>query len=104
MKKIVKYCAYCGKELTSEQRHNTYCSQKCANAAKKQNKINAWLSGENNGNRQNGQLSETIRNYLLEKANYQCELCGWNKVNPTLADVFIINQYKERIEQYHKNT
>lgn len=87
MERIIKYCAYCGKELISEQRHNTYCSQECANAAKKQKKINAWLSGENNGNRQNGQLSETIRNYLLEKANYQCELCGWDKVNLTTNKV-----------------
>lgn len=41
MEKIIKYCAYCGKELTSKQRHNTYCSQKCANAAK--NKIKLML-------------------------------------------------------------
>lgn len=79
---MIKYCTCCGKELTNEQRHNMYCSQECANIAKKQKKINAWLSGEETGNCQNGQLSKTIRNYLLEKANYQCELCGWNKVNP----------------------
>ena len=72
MKRIIRYCAYCGKELTSEQRGNIYCSQFCANTAKKKRKIDAWLSGEDNGSRQDGQLSEAIRNYLLEKANYQC--------------------------------
>lgn len=82
MKRIIRYCAYCGKELTSEQRGNIYCSQFCANTAKKKRKIDAWLSGEDNGSRQDGQLSEAIRNYLLEKANYQCELCGWGKINP----------------------
>ena len=82
MQKIIKYCEYCNKELTNEQRHNKYCSQKCASLAKSQKKIEAWLTGEKSGNCKNGQLSATIRNYLLEKVNYQCELCGWNKVNP----------------------
>lgn len=27
-------------------------------------------------------LSKVIRDYLLEKVNYSCELCGWNKINP----------------------
>lgn len=26
----MKYCLYCGKELTVEQRHNIYCSQRCS--------------------------------------------------------------------------
>ena len=26
-------------------------------------------------------LNKTIRRYLLEKHNYQCEICGWGEVN-----------------------
>ena len=87
MERIIKYCAYCGTQLTSEQRHNIYCSQNCANLMRQKKKITAWLSGEDNGNCKNGQLSETIRNYLLNKADYRCELCGWNKVNPVTNKV-----------------
>ena len=83
----MKICKYCGKTLTSEQRHNTYCSQTCANKDKQQQKINAWLSGEDNGMRQGNALSQTIRNYLLEQANYSCEICGWNKINPVTQKV-----------------
>jgi len=45
----MKYCAYCGKELTAEQRHNSYCSSECANNAKTQKKVEAWVNGEFNG-------------------------------------------------------
>lgn len=87
MSKVVKYCAYCGKELTSNQRHNIYCSVECASKAKRQHKINEWLEGNFNGSQENGNLSNFIRNYLLEKANYQCEICGWHEINPTTNKV-----------------
>lgn len=87
MNKVIKYCAYCGKELTSNQRHNTYCSVECASKAKRQHKINEWLKGNFNGSQENGNLSNFIRNYLLEKANYQCEICGWHEINPTTNKV-----------------
>ena len=83
----MKYCAYCGKELTIEQRHNSYCSSECANNAKIQKKVDAWTNGEFNGQQANGSLSTTIRNYLLKKANYRCEKCGWGEINPTTGKV-----------------
>lgn len=78
----MKICARCKKELTTEQRHNTYCSRECANLARKENKIKNWLEGSYNGIIGTNQLSKTIRDYLLEKVNYRCELCGWDKINP----------------------
>lgn len=83
----MKYCAYCGKELTAEQRHNSYCSSECANNAKTQKKVEAWVNGEFNGQQANGSLSTTVRNYLLKKANYHCEKCGWGEINPTTGKV-----------------
>lgn len=44
-------------------------------------KIQKWIDGEWDGN-QKGGLSQTIRNYLLEQANYACEKCGFNKRHP----------------------
>ena len=76
-----RYCKYCGKELSSRQK--TQCSTKCQLSFQSQTKINAWLNGEFKGSKENGQISVTIRNYLLEQANYKCELCGWGEVNPT---------------------
>lgn len=83
----MKKCAYCGKELTTQQRHNTYCSIECFNIAKKDQKIKAWQNGEYNGLEKSNRLSRSIRNYLLEKANYKCELCGWGEINQTTGIV-----------------
>ena len=82
-----KYCLYCKKELTSDQRHNTYCSIKCANEHRKQQKIEDWLNGKTSGTRQGGQISESIRKYLLEKNNYKCQCCGWGEINPVTKKV-----------------
>ena len=35
----MKYCAYCGKELTHKQSYNIYCSNECSNNAKIDKKI-----------------------------------------------------------------
>ena len=78
----MKTCLRCGKPLTAEQRHNKYCSHECSIKYQQEKKINAWLNGEFNGTIANGTLSETIRQYLIERANTSCELCGWNKKNP----------------------
>lgn len=79
----MKICAYCGKELTSSQRNNTYCSNECAIQGKQEKVIQSWKCGEFSGTGERGKLSVTIRNYLLQKANFACEECGWSKVNPT---------------------
>lgn len=79
----MKTCLYCGKILTTEQRHNLYCSQACHTKHQKEQKINEWLNDNSTGAVANGALSKTIRQYLIEKANFSCEICGWNKKNPT---------------------
>lgn len=78
----MKTCLYCGKELTIEQRHNKYCSSSCQMNYQSQEKINNWLEGTFDGLKKGGALSSTIRKYLIEKANNQCQVCGWNKINP----------------------
>jgi 5-methylcytosine-specific restriction endonuclease McrA len=41
------------------------------------------LNGKVSGQISGGTLiSSHIRNYLLEKANYQCSECSWSKINP----------------------
>lgn len=71
------------KSFNLESKKNTYCSVECSSLDKKEDKINKWLNGEYDGVVGNNRLSKTIRNYLLEINNYSCELCGWNKINPT---------------------
>lgn len=80
--RTIKYCKNCGKELTVEQRHNTYCSISCSNIDRGNQKIQQWLNGEIDGVTY-GQISKVIRRYLLQRVGNKCELCGWHEVNPT---------------------
>ena len=78
-----KYCEHCGKELTSKQKNNRFCSYECANASKKDAKIQEWKQGKHNGLNGTSQLAAFVRKYMLEKADYKCSKCGWHEVNPT---------------------
>ena len=73
-------CLNCKKELIHRQLK--YCSNKCQKEYENYQKILQWKKGDFNGIIGQYGLSKTIRNYLLEKANYQCEICGWNQTNP----------------------
>lgn len=83
----MKYCLYCGKELTVEQRHNIYCSQRCSINARTDEKIKEWKEGKFNGLKGDNQISDIIRNYLLRKTDNKCELCGWGEINPVSGKV-----------------
>ena len=41
-----------------------------------------WKNGESSGCGKRYKLSSPIRRYLLNKANYQCSICGFNIPNP----------------------
>ena len=73
----VHYCLNCGKELKNTQ--SKYCSNKCQGEYKKKQIIEAWKNGEYKGNPE--YFSDTIKEYLLEKNNFKCEICGFEGYN-----------------------
>lgn len=72
-------CLNCGKLLIYPQKK--YCSHNCQQQFQKQRYINEWLKGNISALRGKYQLSTIIRQYLLEKANYKCSICGWGEKN-----------------------
>lgn len=75
-----KYCLNCGKELNFS--HKTlFCNNSCHMEYRRKNYIERWKNGEKNGMSGKYGLSKYIRNYLLEKHNYKCEICGWGEEN-----------------------
>lgn len=74
-----KYCLNCGKVLIKGQ--NKYCSNTCQQEHKYNIYIQQWKDGIKTGVVGTG-ISKTIRRYLIEKANYCCQECGWGKINP----------------------
>jgi 5-methylcytosine-specific restriction endonuclease McrA len=50
--------------------------------------VKAWKAGKYHGTRgAQLQLSQTIRNYILDKRGHKCNRCGWKQVNPTTGRV-----------------
>lgn len=74
-------CVVCHKSFKSKK-IRIYCSLKCLGKQKRQKKIDKWMSGEITGLKVGCRIIRSIRMYLLEKANYACKRCGWDKKNP----------------------
>jgi 5-methylcytosine-specific restriction endonuclease McrA len=78
-----RLCLNCNSILRSKTTKSKYCSLKCTAQHQQKLYIDQWLSEQVSGQISGGTLiSAHIRNYLLDKANYQCSECGWSKVNP----------------------
>ena len=75
----IRFCVNCGKKLENHQ--TKYCSKECNTEFKYQEQIKRWKNGEANGCDVTGSVSPYVRRYMLEKANYACEKCGFNKNN-----------------------
>lgn len=77
-------CLLCGqsRELLPSIR-GKYCSNKCQKLFEYNLNISKWLSGDDRGwTGKSVRLKSFVRRYLLEKYNYTCNKCGWNKRHP----------------------
>lgn len=77
----MNYCKNCGKELSGSKRHNVYCDNKCQSAFQEKEYVEKWKRHEINGLTGEYQISRYVKNYLIKKANFCCEQCGWGEVN-----------------------
>ena len=76
----MKQCKVCSNEIKTGA--TTYCSNKCQHTDTQNKKVELWLSNEISGMKKGARIINSVRQYLLEKANHQCELCGWGEINP----------------------
>ena len=78
----VGICENCGKEFILYQSTNgKFCSHKCQQEHRKNEYIKRWKNGEENGLVGKYTMSGFVRNYLLDKHNQKCQICGWGKAN-----------------------
>lgn len=77
--KLDKKCLFCGNIINS--RNKFFCSNLCQLNYQKQQYLNNWKLGLESGLSGEFGISSYIRNYLLNKSNYKCELCGWGEIN-----------------------
>lgn len=75
-----KKCKNCGKPLGNK--HGVYCSDKCRTEYVYNTLVEQWKNGEISGCDKNGSPRNFLRKYMLEKHDYKCERCGFDKNNP----------------------
>ncbi len=82
------FCANCGKLFKKNYKSKKFCSIKCVAENTGKRKMAKIVSDWKNGiiDATKGKTSKTfrpaIRKYLLEKYNYCCYVCGFNKLHP----------------------
>ena len=82
-------CGNCGKD--TKRGAEKYCSVACQHEKQKETYIQAWLRGEKNGARANGEvIASPVKKYVLEKARGHCSICNGSewmaKPMPLLVD------------------
>jgi len=80
-------CLFCGKK--PKRSFNKYCSNKCQFDYIHKEYIEEWKAGRMDGSRGlvTRNISRHIKRYLAERCGDKCELCGWDKKNPTTNSV-----------------
>lgn len=77
-----RYCLNCGKAfLMGKNTKGKFCSNKCQGEYQHKEYIRLWKLGEKDGMSGPNGISRTIRNYLFEKHDNKCQICGWGEEN-----------------------
>lgn len=76
-----KFCLNCGKEFKKTQKAS-FCNNTCYAEYNRKNYIERWKKGEESGVVGGSEISQILRDYLINEANNSCEVCGWSQVNP----------------------
>ena len=86
-------CKHCEALVKSTQ--TVFCSQACQIANKRETYLARWKLGVEKGYGAYGQLSNTIREYLLSRAEGKCEECGWSEVHPITGKIPVEIHHKD---------
>jgi hypothetical protein len=84
----ISNCLNCNKQFkyNPANKSGKYCSCRCSSDYRSKEYISGWLNGKELGG--NGfQLSQYVRNYLIEQSNNKCSKCGWLEINPNTGKV-----------------
>lgn len=84
VKRVIKYCKNCGKEIPNE---NTYCSNTCQTEYHYNEYIRKWKEGIESGITGKSEVSTHIRKYLFIKYGHKCQKCGWGEINPITQNI-----------------
>jgi hypothetical protein len=84
----------CGERIVGKGKF--FCSHKCQRDYDYKEFIVKWKKGEFSGGSEDGyKTSRHVRRYMLEKADYRCEQCGWTGINPVSKKVTVVIDHED---------
>lgn len=78
-------CTICQKPCKKSSQK--YCSNKCQASKIKDDILLQWINEPEKVFEKTGLCPRPIKQFLREMYDNQCQLCGWNKINPTTGIV-----------------
>lgn len=93
-------CITCRREVNRAY-GGRYCSNNCQVENQYRAYIDAWLQGLRDGMRGKINISRHVRRFVLERAHYRCEECGWDERHP--ADDSCLLQVDHRDGNHRNN-
>lgn len=81
-------CLNCGKEPAGAG--YKYCSNICQGILKHNLFVELWKRGEMSGLNTMGLVTKPIKDYLRQKFNNKCCLCGWSQLNRKTGLVLLV--------------
>lgn len=78
-----KYCLYCGKDISSTKwSRRKFCNNTCYAKYKALEYIKRWKAGKETGLRGKYDIISAVRDYIFNKNQSKCEICGCDLKNP----------------------
>jgi len=88
-----KKCMNCGKPIG--KRNSNYCSNECRQEFVYNKLVKEWKENKTDGGEIDGSPRTFVRRYMLEKFNYSCERCGFNKKNEYTGNTILQLHHKD---------
>jgi hypothetical protein len=85
-KLVTRTCLNCGKELSNHNSTTKYCNNVCQAEYEHKEYIRRWKEGKETGMCGTRSISKHIRDYLMDKHERKCQVCGWDKIHPITGE------------------
>jgi hypothetical protein len=101
-KPLKTFCLQCGSEFFYRESRQTgkFCSSSCCGKYKTNTLVKEWLFGNLSALNAGGQMKDWVKNWVKDRDNYTCVLCGWSKQNPITGTIPV---EVDHIDGDHKN-